>query len=271
MLRKIRRLSIWKVPNYFLEPSGAYLGEPVETIDRLNKIRTIAGLAIITGVAVYYSGLSHLTTAANGAAGAKTADIDIHTPEGNWVAGVVVTVVVAMLVLPLVSLYLVARTKREARRAALFQLRWPLIAIGAWFAIFAIASPFIALVTYAQHAAGHMSPGVRGAVWAISLFVLIVEFTWIVKALYLAATGMFRAEDGHPLLPLIAAPLIAGLTALIMNTVGSNGLTGEPGIIGDVLTWGGTVTIFVVSIISRQILKRRYPHDYPFHYGPLTQ
>lgn len=47
--RRIKRLSIWRVPNYFIESSGAFLGERVEAIERLSKIRSWAGIAIIAG------------------------------------------------------------------------------------------------------------------------------------------------------------------------------------------------------------------------------
>ena len=92
-----------------------------------------------------------------------------------------------------------------------------------------------------------------------------------VKATYLAATGVFRAEDGHPLLPLIVAPIVAVTTALMMNTIGSNGLVGVPGYAADALTWGGTITILIVSARSWQILKRQYPEAYPFRNGPLQR
>lgn len=260
---------IWRVPNYFIEPSGAFLGERVAAIDRLNKLRSWAGIAIIVGTAVYYAGLSHLGTVSNGKDGVKNVDIGNNSPEGNWFLGLVISVVVAMFILPLVSLFLVWWTRPGARRAALVQLRWPYIAVAAWFGIFAIASPFMALGTYLQNSARHMNFDIKALAWVLVVFVLILELTWIVKALYLAATGVFRAEDGHPLLPLIVAPLVAAMTALMMNTVGGNGLVGVPGLVGDALAWGGTITIAIVSLRCARILKRRYPADFPFRNGPL--
>jgi hypothetical protein len=267
--RRIKKFSIWRVPNYFIEPSGAFLGEQVAAIDRLNKLRSWAGIAIIVGTAVYYAGFSHLGTVTTGKDGVKNISVGNNSPEGNWFLGLVISVVVAMFILPLVSVCLVWWTKPGARRAALVQLRWPYIAVAAWFGIFAIASPFIALGTYLQNSARHMSFDIKALAWVLVVFVLILEFTWIVKALYLAATGVFRAEDGHPLLPLIVAPVVAAMTSLMMNTVGGNGLVGVPGLVGDALAWGGTITIAIVSFRSAQILKRRYPADFPFRNGPL--
>jgi hypothetical protein len=147
----------------------------------------------------------------------------------------------------------------------------PFVAIAGWFGIFAVASPFMALGGYLQKSARHMNFDIKALAWVLVVFVLIVGLTWIVKAIYLAATGVFRAEDGHPLLPLIVAPIIAATTVLIMNTVGSNGLVGVPGYVGDALAWGGTITITIVSLRSAQILKRWYPDDFPFRNGPLRR
>jgi hypothetical protein len=210
------------------------------------------------------TGFSHLGTITNGKDGVKNINIGNRNPEGNWFLGLMISVVTAMFILPLISLCLVCWTRRGARRAALVQLRWPFVAIGGWFGIFAVVSPFMALGGYLQKSAQHMSFDIKALAWVLVVFVLIVELTWIVRAVYLAATGAFRAEDGHPLLPLIVAPIVAAATALMMNTVGSNGLVGVPGYAGDALAWGGTITITIVSLRSWLILKRRYPDDFPF-------
>jgi hypothetical protein len=252
-----------------MEPSGAFLGERVEAIDRLGKVRSWAAIAVIAGTTVYYAGLSHLASVTKGKSGVPNVAVGNHTPEGSWFLGLMISVVIAIFMLPLISLCLVWWTRRGARRAALVQLRWPYLAIAAWFGVFAAASPFMALTAYLQRSARHMNFDIKAAVWVIVLFVLIVELAWLVKATYLAASGMFRAADGHPLLPLIVAPAAAGATALMMNTVGSNGLVGVPGYVGALLAWGGTITIAIVSIRSAQVLKRQYPHDFPFRNGPL--
>lgn len=252
-----------------MEPSGAFLGERVEAIDRLNTVRSWAAIAIIVGTTVYYAGLSHLAAVTKGKDGVPNVTVGNHTPEGSWFLGLMISVVIAIFMLPLVSLCLVWWTRCGARRAALAQLRWPYLAIAAWFGVFAAASPFLALSAYLQRSARQMNFDIKALAWVLVLFILIVELTWIVKATYLAASGLFRAADGHPLLPLIAAPAAAATTALMMNTVGSNGLVGVPSYAGVLLAWGGTITIAIVSLRSAQILKRRYPDDFPFRNGPL--
>ncbi len=88
------------------------------------------------------------------------------------------------------------------------------------------------------------------------------------KAIYLAATGMFRAEDGHPLLPVIAAPIVAACAAGMLLVYGYGS---PPGLVGLALTWGGTVTIFLLSLVSAGILRKRFQGEYPFRNGPLPR
>jgi len=194
---RVKRFSIWRVPNYFIEPRGAFLGEKVEAVERLNKFRSWAAIAIIAGATVYYAGLSHLGTITKGRNGVDNINIGAHNPEGNWFVGLLISVVTAMFVLPLVSLYLVYRTKPGSRRAALAQLRWPLVAVAAWFGILALASPFIALGDYLEKSSRHLNFDFKAVAWVLVVFILVLELTWIVKAIYLAATGLFR-RSGRP-------------------------------------------------------------------------
>ncbi len=99
-------------------------------MDRLGKIRSVAGTAIVIGAGIYYSGLAHLTSVSTGKDGVKTVDLGGGS-AGGWFVGVLVSVVVAMLSLPIVSLCLVWLAKPGARKATLRQLRWPFIAIAA--------------------------------------------------------------------------------------------------------------------------------------------
>lgn len=267
--RRISQLSIWKVPNYLLEPRGSFLGESVDAIDRLAKIRSVAGTVIVIGMGVYYTGLSHLTAVTAGKGNVKTVDL-AGGSAGGWFVGIIVSICVAMLSLPLVSGYLVWRARPRARRATLRQLRLPFVAIAGFWGILAVSAPLMTLGVYATRAAQHSGPGIKAVSFAFSFFtgiVVIVWIVWIVKAIYLAATGMFRAGDGHPLLPLIAAPLAAAGAALMMAI---NGYSNPPGLIGAGLTWGGTITVFLLSLISARILKRRFAGEYPFRDGPLT-
>jgi hypothetical protein len=268
---QIRRLSIWRLPNFLLEPRGSYLKEENETIDRLNKIRSVVGLIILAGVAVYYSGLSHLASETAEQGGATVPTVTAHSPEGNWFLGIIVTVVAAIFLIPAVSVFLVLWTHPKARKKALRQLRWPFISIAAWFAIFATAVPIVAgAKALTSSVTRNMDVLAKLVAGLLYVFVAIVVLVWLVKAIYLAGTGLFRADDGHPLLAPIAAPLIAWVSAGLMATQGSNGLVGVPAAIGLLTGFGGAISVTILSLITVYILKRQYKDEFPFRNGPLT-
>jgi len=119
------RVSIWRVPNFLLEPRGNFFGEPDELIGRLNKVRSVAGAVIVIGMIVVYAGIAHL-----GYTGGKGGALFVgtqNTPEGHWLLGLIVSMAIALLVVPLTSLALVLYTKSSARKATLYQLRRPFI------------------------------------------------------------------------------------------------------------------------------------------------
>jgi hypothetical protein len=269
---QIRQLSIWRLPNYLLEPRGSYLGEHNELIDRLNKIRSIVGLIILAGVAVYYSGLSHLASETGTPGGTNVPTVTAHSPEGNWFLGVIVTVVVAIFLVPAVSIFLVLWTRPKARKKALYQLRWPFIGIAAWFGIFATAVPIVAgAKALTSSVTRNMDVLAKLAAGILYAFVAIVVFVWLIKALYLAGTGLFRADDGHPLLAPITAPLVAWVSAGLMASQGGNGLVGVPATIGLITGFGGAISVTILSLITAYILKRQYKDKFPFRDGPPTE
>ena len=129
----------WRIPNFLLEPRGTYFHEPDERIERLSKYRSLVGGAIVIGMIVYYSGLSHTGyTRTGGALGG--ADITLNTPEGNWLTGIVVTISAVILVIPVVSLILVLTAEHAYRRATLYQLRWLAVAAGSFAGLCAATS-----------------------------------------------------------------------------------------------------------------------------------
>jgi hypothetical protein len=268
---KSGHVSLLRVPNFLLEPRGSYLGERVEWVDRLNKLRSIAGTVILIGMIVYYSGLSHLTTPTVDGHGARVNTVTATSPEGHWIVGVVVSVTVALFLLPVVSLALVLWTKSGFRRATLLQLRWPVVSIAAFIGLFAAMTPMLGAAQYlTSTATKHLNIVAKAAGGVISFCVALVLLVWLVKALYLAATGLFRADDGHPLLAPIVAPLVAISSAALMAST-NDGLTGVPAAVGTITEFGGPVSILVLSIATALILRKRYGPDFPFRRGPIRR
>jgi hypothetical protein len=260
---KSGRVSIWRVPNFLLEPRGNFFGEPDELIGRLNKIRSVTGGVIVIGMIVVYAGLAHLGYT-GGRGGALFVGTQ-NTPEGHWLLGLIVSVAVALLVVSLTSLALVLYTKPSARKATLYQLRWPFISVAALAGLLAAMVPIAGLASLlTRHA--HSWAAVLAFIITDAIGIILV--VWLIKALYLAGTGMFRADDGHPLLAPVCTVLAVWPIAILMNsaTAGTGGLSGVPADVGWVTGYGGAVTITVLSAITVHRLRKQ--PAWPFRDGP---
>jgi hypothetical protein len=260
--------SIWRIPNVLLEARGSYLGEPDVLVSRLNWTRTLLAMVIVVGMTVYYSGLSHLATVTHDKNGTPVVTVGNGTPEAHWFTSVLVTITIAAFTLPLISLIIVLFARSGARLRTLRQLCVPLIAALSFFGIVAIGPLLIEGAQWVTALAGS-SILMKIASYLFSVFVGVLALAWIAKACYFAATGLFRADDGHPLLGPIAAPLIATLSALFMRISGvGNGLTGVPDDVGVVTEIGGPISILLVSLTTLLHLRRRYA-GWPFRDGPV--
>jgi hypothetical protein len=262
------RPSIWRVPNFFLEPRGDYFHEPDEFIGRLGKLRSIAGCAVVVGVIVYYSGLSHSGyTRKGGMLGG--ADITANTPEGAWFAGFLVTISAAILVIPVVAFILVLAAEPGYRRVTVYQLRWILIAAGGFAGLSAATFGVATGVNYLEKSlTQHLSPVVGVVTSLLAIPVAIILLVWFFKSIYLIATGLFRADDAHPLLAPVSGIPIVWIAAFIMYFEGgTGGLAEVPETLGRIVTFGGAASVTIISAMTLMRLKK-HPH-WAFRRGPL--
>jgi Histidine kinase len=256
-------VSIWRIPNFLLEPRGGFFGEPDEFIGRLNKLRSVTGAVIVIGMTVVYSGLAHLGYT-GGRGGALFAGTQ-NTPEGHWFLGLTVSVAIALLVVPLTSLALVLYTKPSARKATLYQLRWPFISVAAFSGLLAV---MVLIAGAASLLTRHAHAGAAVVGFIVTDAIGIILAVWLIKALYLAGTGMFRADDGHPLLAPASTVLAVWPIAILMNSsaAGTGGLSGVPAHVAFVTGYGGAVTITVLSVMT--VYRLRKQPAWPFRNGP---
>jgi hypothetical protein len=260
---KSGRISIWRIPNFLLEPRGNFFGEPDDLIDRLNKIRSVTGGVIVVGMIVVYAGLAHL-----GYTGGKDGALFVgtqNTPEGHWLLGLIVSVAVTLLVVPLTALALALYTKSSARKATLYQLRWPFISVAALTGFLAIMAPIAGLASLlTKHI--HSWAAVVGFIATDAIGIILI--VWLIKALYLAGTGMFRADDGHPLLAPVSTVLAVWPIAFLMNSsaAGTGGLSEVPAGVALVTGYGGAVTLTILSLMT--VYRLRKQPAWPFRNGP---
>lgn len=262
------RLSIWRVPNYLFEPRGDYFHESDEFIDRLAKLRSIAGGAIVIGMIIYYSGLSHTGyTRKGGLLGG--ANITTNTPEGGWLAGIIVTISAAILVIPVVALILVLAAERGYRRVTVYQLRWIIIAASGFAGLSAVILGVAAGVNYLEKSlTQHLNPVVGAVASLLAIPVAIILLVWFFKSLYLIATGLFRADDAHPLLaPVSGIPIVWIIAFIMYFEGGTGGLTGVPETLGKIVAFGGAVSVTIINTMTLIRLKK-HPH-WAFRRGPV--
>jgi hypothetical protein len=105
----------------------------------------------------------------------------------------------------------------------------------------------------------------------LSRWLIIVALAlapWLVRAIRLAVTYFLRADDGHPLLAPLAAPLVS-LGGVALNLFSSD-LAGVAKTTSVLLSLGGAVILAGLSVYAILRLRRRYPRDFPFRDGPIS-
>lgn len=261
-------VSVWRVPNFLLEPRGDFFHEHDELIERLNKWRSVAGGSIVIGMIIYYAGLAHTGyTRKGGVLGG--ANMTTNTPEGSWIGGLIVTFSVAIFVVPIVSLVLVLTAERGHRLATLYQLRWIAIASVSYAGLCAVSFGIAEGVADLQKSSTkHLDPVLDIVLTLLGSAVGIILLVWFCKGFYLLVTGLFRADDAHPLLAPIAAIPIVWIASLVMYFEGgTGGLSGVPETLGKIVAFGGAVSVTIISVFTLRRLKN-HP-GWAFRRGPL--
>lgn len=264
------RFSIWRVPNFFLDPRGFFLGGRVPSIDKLNRLRLLAGLYLFACLIVAFTGGSGepLTTTRTAADGSTYQELSPHAPGVTSLYSALFAVLGTVIIVPVVGIGLVLWARPGARLTTLRPLAWPVLALVSAVGVFLAPIGVIAVAN-----ALHLTTvgGLVGVLIALPLLAVgIVGLFWMFKTIYLSAAGMLRAEDAHPLLPIIAAPLIA-VWVYATGFAIQNDLAGVPQKVALVFGLGGPVSVVIVSLLSLRQLRRIYAPigHWPLRNGPL--
>jgi hypothetical protein len=255
------RLSYWRIANGLFEPRGLYLGRRLKIIDRLNTARSVIGALMLLGIAISYQ--HNLVTV-----------VTIQTPDGPrqviesgpgdqpgiWLGNIVTSMVVGVGIAAAVGVLVVAFSRRGRRASAALQLCWPLGTV-------VLFAGFLGLFAYA---AGKLDPmlnhmsGLPKFAFAVGVLILVVP---IFKSLYLVATGLFRADDGHPLLAPIAVPVAAWY--LWWHPIMPDNSEGIPHTISVISAIAGPATLTALSAYTILRLQHDFPNEFPFRDGPV--
>lgn len=257
------RMAWWK-PSFVFSPRYLYLGERDETMERIYRARGLIGFVVILAAAWRYQG-------SRGVGGA------LH----DWAWSLVGTVLCVLVVGVAAGAALIAVTYPGRRHAAAWQLRWPVITFAALCItcvafLLPIALTLAATGNYAWLHDAWLKPiltswehdgALKRYEWVYTLIGLAL-YPYLLRAVYLAATGLCRCADGHPLLPPLVAPLAAAALA-IRSLLTASDVMGMSQDLRLALLFGGPVSLALLSVVEIQRL-RRYP-QFPFRDGPPSR
>ena len=140
--------SIWRVPNFFLDPRDFFLGGRVPSIEKLNRLRSAAGLFLFACLIVAFTGSSGepLATTKTAADGSTYQELSPHAPGVTSLYSRLFAVLGTVIIVPVVGIGLVLWTRPGARFATLRQLVWPVVALVSAVGVFLAPVGVIAVI-----------------------------------------------------------------------------------------------------------------------------
>ncbi|WP_436771536.1 hypothetical protein [Yinghuangia sp. YIM S09857] len=232
-----------KVLSYLLNPKGAAqralkpqnrLAPPDPRIDQISLIRTLIGMAVVVWVGVKYD------------------SVEGDKIVSEAVLHITVSVVVAMVAVPLCALAFVLLSHDNVRRETRRAMRYPMMSM-AWFLG---AGGLLAAVTATGLVQARPdNPGL----WVLLLLGL-AGFIWTgffaIFAFFLVPRHLFAAADGHLLMPSLLAPTLSWAVAAV--DLASPGNNRVPTVIAMVVTLGAPVTITALSVWEAKRVRDLY-------------
>ena len=272
---------LWRVPDRFLKAQGDFLGEDDgKLIKFLSIARSTFGVVILVGIALTYPGFTKSTpeliatganTPASAAAISKLAD--------TWLTSILYGLLVTLVAIVLFAVAIVAFAKNGKRLTMLRLMCIPLIAFVLFAGLMAAivgAVDLLNLVTNwfnpqnVHDSAGSVGLSLAEIVILIVLFVGTVPIlaAWYIRSIYLAAVGVFRADDAHPLLAPFATTVASWSLAGIAYFTG--GPTGVSYDLGLWILFLGPTTVSIINAVACMQLWRNH-HELLFRGGPLQR
>ena len=212
-----RRHLIWRLPNVILEPRNVFQPYEDERLNRLDWCRTVTGVFITAALLFRFGG--NLTTAwhefLSNTDGCDSF-CDTNTFWGSWLTGVFVAIWIATGVLIVLGVVLGLTCADDYRWMTARRLWRPVLSIVGGFLLFYLSTGVVVGISQG------IPPG--PAYDGVMVAVLVPVAAFEVKILHLAAKGLFRADDVHPLLaPLATVPIVWGVATVMFGLGGDGG------------------------------------------------
>lgn len=232
-----------KVFLYAINPKGAAqralkaqnrLAPPDPRIEHVRLVRTLLGMAVVVWVALKYD------------------SVKAEKVFNEAILHVTISVVVAVLAVPLCALAFVVLSHDNVRRETRRAMRYPMLSMG-WFLG---AGGVLAAVTASGLVTARPD---HPAMWVV-LLIGLAGFIWTgffaIFAFFLVPRHLFAAADGHLLMPSLLAPTLSWAVAAV--DLASPGNDRVPAVVSIIVTLGGPVTITLMSVWEAKRVRELY-------------
>lgn len=209
------------------------LAPPDAKIERVRLIRTLLGMSVVGWVALKYD------------------SVEADKVFSEAIVHVTISVVVAVLAVPITALALVLLTESAKRRETRRSMRYPMKSMGAFIGAGAALSG-LALAGVVE-----MRPG--GALMILVVlgwFALIWCGFFAITAFFMVPRHLFAAADGHLLMPCLLAPTLSWAIAVV--DLASPGNERVPAVVAAIVTLGAPVSITAMSVWEAKRVKELY-------------
>jgi hypothetical protein len=268
---------LWMLPNELLGAEVKPLGDESDNLLKtVIVLRSAFGLLILATVALAYPGYTAsmselIATGENAPAGVvsalKLADSALTTTLYGFG---IFFVCIFLFAVPITIL-----TRSRHRWAVLRDMFIPIMVFVLFVVLMGVIVGIADLLNLLGNAGNtSLSDSNAGskAIGVVELVILCILFfttvpvlaVWYVKAIYLAAFNVFRADDAHPLLAPFATTAVSWALAGIGHLAG--GPTGVPQGLGWLLLLGGPTVISAISFWACRRLWHKH-HDVLFRDG----
>lgn len=246
--------AVWHLPNKLLEPRGYYLplDKTVAWVSRRRSWIAVATLLVIPLVYWQYArGQAHLLSGPATQSGYTAFNV-----VANLLGSLIESATFCCITLMLFAAILVALTKHGYRRAAIVQLRWPFFGLGfllVWFGgstllIDLLGPDILSMIN-------HQSDAVRIILTILRYGVSALALVFTLKIIYLTATCVCRADDGHPAL----APLVTtGVVWTVAGLAAADGVHGLPNMVAALLLWTGPALVTGINVWACRRIFHKY-------------
>jgi WD40 repeat protein len=259
-----RRHLIWRLPNVILEPRGAFQPYDDEILARLDWFRTVAGAMVTIALLLRFGG-SPATAWHEFLSNTDGCDsfCNTNTFWGSWLTAVFVAIWVAAGVLVALAIVLGLTCADHYRWITVRRLWRPVLSIIGGFVLLYLTTGFVVVISQIVP----QGPAYDDVMGVVLVLVALYE----VKILHLAAKGLFRSDDVHPLLAPLATVPIAWAVAIVMFGLGGDGGEHIPippnlHVIVYILAYGGAAIDTVTSAYTWH--RMRTNPWYAFRHGP---